>query len=966
MTFKKLAIGRIVFVDEEQYLCDIYAESEAQTFTKVPLSFGYVGSRAMVGVMPEEGSQALLGWVDDEVDSSPRIITYIAQSLDKYNHFQPIATTDGFDTFAQEEDLYIGNQPLIRTKRGRKLYPGDALVEASQGGSIYVSDDISLSNQRLNEIELRAADQSIRTNSLINTTRAAGYKAIKGLVVRNDEEAWLKSLKKSDEEIDPAQITTELNTLRKNHAMVLPDGKFQYIVTLNKANEDEASLENEATLDKQQRDYIGTLTAQDTPPGFWEAPVTSPATSAKEVPPLAFTENRLEMVELHNGIIDVDEDLLDFDVENEEESPTFFVRNYGTLISNDPSSILYGRVLIDDLFLTPYSSHRRSDPYTTSDLYAEESYAELTNLEAKLAAKQIVEERYASTLHLSFPLNGTIVDRAADEVKGGINPPVFDIDSEGIEEALSWNIDSYYWGGQIKTTNLIYNPEQEPSYTRFDILKTGNILFNIAASDSKYGELKASDSEGITARKSPGYQGAGPLYGAGVSFADTTDNGPEKLQGWSIEGNVEGGSKLILGRDFSRRISLLLQTYGMIYGTIGSDFPAGESNNPQAIGTNNSFNLKIEGKGRIIQGKNVKDHLSMEYRSDGRHFIHLGSAGDGEDTYRVKVEKGEDSEGNEIIVEAGEEILYNDPNGSITNRMFNQPGGLVYRGGNTSLEFATDGAIIMPFIGKDNISHRSVTIFTEGSFELGNELEPIGENNPDNSQGAGDVDRTFGNSLCVYTKKGAKMRLGQPDALANTSLASTGKYKDNNDRVQEYERLAQMDVAGNPFDEAALDLEIFGNVNIVVHGDEYRRNIGNVYWEVDGVFTQHVKNYEDETVTASTTASTKVGPNGSTPQRRVFIGQNGKDTLVVLGKRIVATTDDILIKTGSDSSSFEDAFDDADSSRRFNRSKLELGASGDIKLVLNNDAGLTVNSTTAEVTGGSAKATVDGGRVILG
>lgn len=850
----QIFVGKVLFTNEENYTCDIFVQNYKHRFDGVSINSSYCGPRGFIGALPEFGSNVLLTWpLGDE--TYPYIISYYtADENDKRFQLNRFIHPDSTNNVKDDFDLYLGDYRIDRSKRSRKLYEGDILAESSKGAYLYLSDDLTLSNQRLNEIEIRSADQSIRLLSLNQNSYAAGIRETRGLVIRNNEFGWLKSLG-----FEQTKYETEIVKLRENHAAALPDGSFHYIVTENKADATNLTKDRPHTLDFLQTKgkVITDLPDTNGAPEFWGSDLRIQPSSSIEVKSFAYTEDRCELIEIHDGILDVNDDFFGFDADfpltseinpeqffrKERSKNLFFIRNVGTLIGNDPNSENYGRVLIPNLFSHPYATKPQTVPLISAKDYAEFSFQEFE--------KQIstVERRQGSALHFSFPLNANVGTKITSLAVGGIKPPTESLNAQGVNDALQIGLDSFIWGFQLDTTEAKYNEDPDnadqpfpASYTRFDFLKSGNLVFNIAASDETYGQLRGTGSNENFA-----VTGFGPNSGAGVSFTETNESNSEKLAGWSIEGNIEGATKLIMGRDLARRISLAFQTYGMLYGTIGNDLPAQTTTkNPNELGSNNSYNIKIEGKGRLFHGKNFKDGLSLESRFDGRVFYHIGSATG--DVTAVEATKS----GNVLAENRDGKEIKESPNGALTDHFFNRKGGLITRTGNTSLELATDGSIHIPYIGKETNSERSLTIYADGSIEIGHELEPIGANK--NNPNANNVDPTFNQSLRTFTEKAIQIRIGSPSSNANSPIAKGREQSGGNVKTYDKEEPLNADIPGGKVKSpgqkvqnaiknqgVAFNLEVYGNVFTTIKGNEYHYVEGDRFEYVAGSKVEVVK-----------------------------------------------------------------------------------------------------------------------------
>jgi len=174
---KFLKIGRIVRVDYETMLIDIVYMDSAGGVPRVTLTCAYGGYRSFLGGMPTTNDWVLLGFTKSGNFFTP----YVVQFLHR-----------GYSLGIQNDILQVpkaledaGIQKPLRFKM-QKLYEGEVYGSSMYGSEIHFDKNVTLSNSKLNEIFLRASDQSISLTSVNNYINTSGIRISTGLIHRNE------------------------------------------------------------------------------------------------------------------------------------------------------------------------------------------------------------------------------------------------------------------------------------------------------------------------------------------------------------------------------------------------------------------------------------------------------------------------------------------------------------------------------------------------------------------------------------------------------------------------------------------------------------------------------------------------------------------------------------------------------------------------------------------------------------
>ena len=182
LKFLRLAV--IDRVDYESGYCDIIFLDDVGTMTQVKLNSALSTFRGSLKGMPERGSVVLIGWIrQTSTLEEPVILSYLDYDLDSFYEYRLLrgkASNDLTDIKNIKDKIGYDS---TRIKR-RKLYPGEIQGESTQGSEIYLDENVYLSNNKLNEVELVSADQSIRLSSLQYYRQSAASRIYDGMIVR--------------------------------------------------------------------------------------------------------------------------------------------------------------------------------------------------------------------------------------------------------------------------------------------------------------------------------------------------------------------------------------------------------------------------------------------------------------------------------------------------------------------------------------------------------------------------------------------------------------------------------------------------------------------------------------------------------------------------------------------------------------------------------------------------------------
>jgi len=180
-----LRICKIIRVDNEQGLVDVQPlEGPSEVRIQLPLPAAFRSVRGTINGMPEEGSIVVCGWTHQTNRLEDMVIlSYLDENVENANEFKLTRgkTSKNLDEISSIREK-IGYD-IARSKR-RKIYSGEIQAESTQGAELYLDDNVYLSNNKLNEIEIVSADQSIRLVSMQQYSDTQATRTYNGMIVR--------------------------------------------------------------------------------------------------------------------------------------------------------------------------------------------------------------------------------------------------------------------------------------------------------------------------------------------------------------------------------------------------------------------------------------------------------------------------------------------------------------------------------------------------------------------------------------------------------------------------------------------------------------------------------------------------------------------------------------------------------------------------------------------------------------
>ncbi|MDD5649713.1 MAG: hypothetical protein PHF86_04735 [Candidatus Nanoarchaeia archaeon] len=255
-------------------------------FIRLPSSHSSL--RSCIRGMPEEGSVVICGWSrQTQTWEDPIILGFVDANLKHLLEYRLLRNKKTPDNLKELKTIRekIGYN-VTRGKR-RKIYPGEIQIESTQGSELYLDDDVYISDSKLNEIEIRSSDKSIRfsSNQIYTSTQAS--RTWNGMIIR-----------------EPGDLDFSFQPV------TLPNGQKIQFVTNN-----------------GQPIYLGGK---------------------------AFTEHRVELYELSDGIMKANEVNSGYDVDSLAPYISFVM---GTLVGNDKTDTAkYAKVLRPQIFGTPVAT----------------------------------------------------------------------------------------------------------------------------------------------------------------------------------------------------------------------------------------------------------------------------------------------------------------------------------------------------------------------------------------------------------------------------------------------------------------------------------------------------------------------------------------------------------------------------------------------------------------------------------
>ena len=311
-----LRVAKITNVDYESGLLDIVYLDGKGVNPKISLTSSYAGARSFLGAMPTIGDYVIVGFQK----SGNMVVPYILQYL-------PRSYSSSLENDIMSPPQYLVDQGTYTPERFRmhKLYAGEIYALSKYGSEILLDKDIYLSNSKLVELYLNAADKSISLSSLNTYLNSAGIRVNSGFAYRNALLNDINYTFASGKPLFPIFYTEE--------------GLPKYVPVFS------STVTDEFPYGKKSLD-------DDT---------------------LGFVEHRIEVKEIAHPLLDVTEANANAEIDSfysprpdgKSDKP-LVIQVLGTLIGNDPfgDKNKYGKILKPKIF---------SDKYTEIGNLAEEA-----------------------------------------------------------------------------------------------------------------------------------------------------------------------------------------------------------------------------------------------------------------------------------------------------------------------------------------------------------------------------------------------------------------------------------------------------------------------------------------------------------------------------------------------------------------------------------------------------------------
>ncbi|MDD5649582.1 MAG: hypothetical protein PHF86_04080 [Candidatus Nanoarchaeia archaeon] len=188
---KFVRLGYVSRVDYETgYIDIIWLEEGPGNNQLVRLPTTFASARSSIRAMPEEGSLVLCGWArQSHTWEDPVVLGFVDGNLKQLLEYRLLRNDKTPQTLKEIKTIRekIGYN-VVRGKR-RKIYPGEIQFESTQGAELYLDEDVYLSDSKLNEIEIRSADKSIRLSSNQIYTNTQASRTWNGMIAREPGES---------------------------------------------------------------------------------------------------------------------------------------------------------------------------------------------------------------------------------------------------------------------------------------------------------------------------------------------------------------------------------------------------------------------------------------------------------------------------------------------------------------------------------------------------------------------------------------------------------------------------------------------------------------------------------------------------------------------------------------------------------------------------------------------------------
>lgn len=189
-----LGVARVTQVYAPDLRCTIeivVGENGRPTYTGVELLMPSVGSRHILGAIPEVGDYCVVGWFANNLakagKKAPAIISWMPRTPylgHDWLTVQDFTPDEGvLETAKSRQELeYSANRTRFKL---RHYDEGNVFASSSQGSDLVLDEGVLLSNRRANEIRLRDQDQAIVMRSVQQFHAMSGARVYGGLVQRD-------------------------------------------------------------------------------------------------------------------------------------------------------------------------------------------------------------------------------------------------------------------------------------------------------------------------------------------------------------------------------------------------------------------------------------------------------------------------------------------------------------------------------------------------------------------------------------------------------------------------------------------------------------------------------------------------------------------------------------------------------------------------------------------------------------
>ena len=181
--YLRMRLATVTRVDTDKYTVDISYRQETGGRTDVLVSTAYWSPSAFMGIMPEIGAMCVVAFFHQGVDTwMPVIMSWLPSGAQAARRGE--AQYTGVPPQTEDDTYRVLSTKVIRG-RLKKIYPGQGLIQSTEGSDITLTEDIHLSNASGQEFTLRADDGHAVVNAIGSITNTPGYRQHVGPVTRN-------------------------------------------------------------------------------------------------------------------------------------------------------------------------------------------------------------------------------------------------------------------------------------------------------------------------------------------------------------------------------------------------------------------------------------------------------------------------------------------------------------------------------------------------------------------------------------------------------------------------------------------------------------------------------------------------------------------------------------------------------------------------------------------------------------